>query len=150
MDVRASYVEVLNENVYDLLAESSSASAGAGPDGAGGRAARLREESDGSFFVENLTIIPLVSVSQALSTLTAGFSARRTSATAMNARSSRSHAILSISVEVRKTMEEGVGGGAGSSGADGARTHVHAAILDIVDLAGSERQRDTGAEGAVR
>ena len=58
----------------------------------------------------------------------------------MNARSSRSHAVLTLMVEVRVTARDD------ESGASRATSRF--GLLDIVDLAGSERQRDTGAEGA--
>jgi len=128
----ASYVEIYNESVYDLLGNST------------GTALRIREESDGAFFLEDVTRVPLTSPSQALEVLSAGFSARKTSSTAMNSRSSRSHAILSISCEVKAVVTLGVSAVAGTAVE---RSHVRTGVLDIVDLAGSERQRDTGAEG---
>jgi hypothetical protein len=137
VDFSASYVEVHNECAYDLLAPGG---AGGGGGGGGGAALRVREEGggDANFFLEGVTRVALTSPAQALEVLAGGFAARRTTSTAMNARSSRSHAILTLAAEVRVTSA--VGGFE--------RAAVRAAVLDIVDLAGSERQRDTGAEGS--
>jgi kinesin family protein 15 len=132
VDFTASYVEVHNEVAYDLLAPAREPPP-----------LRLREEAgggDANFFLEGVTRVPLASPAAALEALAAGFAARRTTSTAMNARSSRSHAILSVAVEVRVVVC-GAGGGA-------PRAAVRSGLLDIVDLAGSERQRDTGAEGS--
>jgi hypothetical protein len=150
-EVRASYVEVYQEQPYDLLALSEEAAAAAAGGGKGARASkpvteeprkllRIREdvESDG-FYLEEVRRVLLTSPEHALEILSAGFGLRRTSSTAMNARSSRSHAILSLAVDV-KVVARDAGGVERSTSRSG--------ILDIVDLAGSERQRDTGAEGA--
>ena len=131
VELFASYVEVHNETVYDLLA--------GGGAGGGGAPLRMREEGggDANFFLEGVTRVALTGAAQALEVLATGFAARRTSSTAMNARSSRSHAILSVSAEVRSCAVV----------AGFERASVRTGVLDIVDLAGSERQRDTGAEG---
>ena len=169
-EVTASYVEIYNENPYDLLSGGSGGSSFGGPSAAsagatassnftatsGARGAfgsgfggvgderrllRIREDVDTeAFFLEDLTRVTLVSPAQAMEVLQAGFELRRTASTAMNARSSRSHAVLTLMVEVRVTARDD------ESGASRATSRF--GLLDIVDLAGSERQRDTGAEGA--
>ena len=158
-------VEIYQEQPYDLLATGSGASASStgatsasvgsrGGNGAGGgfgsgfsagdeprKLLRIREDVDSDgFFLEDLTRVTLTSPRQALEVLHSGFMLRRTASTAMNARSSRSHAVLSLSVEVRVTTRD--------EGAGVSHATSRSGLLDIVDLAGSERQRDTGAEGS--
>lgn len=66
--------------------------------------------------------------------LQAGKKHRVTGRTNMNERSSRSHAIFSVTVETSEM------------GGDG-EAHIRVGKLNMVDLAGSERQSKTGAEG---
>lgn len=66
--------------------------------------------------------------------MTLGNKNRSVGATNMNEHSSRSHAILIVTVECCET------------GADG-ESHIRVGKLNMVDLAGSERQSKTGAEG---
>jgi hypothetical protein len=66
--------------------------------------------------------------------MTLGNKNRSVGATNMNEHSSRSHAILIVTVECAET------------GADG-DNHIRVGKLNMVDLAGSERQSKTGAEG---
>lgn len=158
-DVRASYVELYQELPYDLLANTcgtglSSTSSGNTQRGAGAfgsssgmngggddsrKLLRIREDADDGFFLEDLTRVNLTSPKQSMEVLQNGFNLRRTASTAMNARSSRSHAVLSLSVEVKVNLRDGD---------NIERSTTRSALLDIVDLAGSERQRDTGAEGS--
>merc|ERR1719356_2374773 len=63
-----------------------------------------------------------------------GWKNRSTGATNMNAESSRSHSIFTITIEMMST-------GAGDS------SHIRKGKLNLVDLAGSERQAKTGAAG---
>lgn len=154
--VRASYVEVYQEQVFDLLnkegssSASASASAWAGTStGQGGKAAAapggrrldIRGDDSTGWFLDGVTEIELEDPASAMVVLQEGFEARRTASTAMNSRSSRSHAILTLAVAVRTVIP--------SAGPDSVeRVHEQEALLDVVDLAGSERQRDTGAEGS--
>lgn len=156
-DVRASYVELYQELPYDLLANTcgtglsstSGTQRGAGAFGSSGgmngggddtrKLLRIREDADDGFFLEDLTRVTLTSPKQSMEVLQNGFNLRRTASTAMNARSSRSHAVLSLSVEVKVNLRD-------SDNIE--RSTTRSALLDIVDLAGSERQRDTGAEGS--
>ncbi len=171
-ELRASYIEIYQEQPYDLLAlhaEAEDAMVPSSRTGGGGFSAtarrgalthqnsssnltgtsrpivdeprkvlKIREFEDG-FFLEDCKQVTLRSPAHALDVLHTGFDLRRTASTAMNARSSRSHAILSLQAEVRIAVRE--------EGTE--RTSSRIGVLDVVDLAGSERQRDTGAEGAV-
>jgi hypothetical protein len=153
--LKASYVEVYQENVYDLLAKREGAGAGTGWVGGAGstggalipgvqRLLKLRGDDSSGFFLEGVTETLLVDTDQALDVLAQGFAARRTANTAMNSRSSRSHALLSITVSIRAVDLPVAAGEEGPV----ERVLEREATLDVVDLAGSERQRDTGAEGS--
>jgi kinesin family protein 3/17 len=67
-----------------------------------------------------------------------GWKNRATGATLMNADSSRSHSIFSISLEMMPLCALEDGGC--SDGSD----HIRKGKLNLVDLAGSERQAKTG------
>lgn len=64
---------------------------------------------------------------------------RAVGATLMNADSSRSHSLFSISVEMMETFKE----------ANGEQQSIRRGKLNLVDLAGSERQSKTGASTIV-
>jgi hypothetical protein len=75
---------------------------------------------------------------------------RATSMTMMNARSSRSHAVFSLTLEQRRTVvvEETEDGEGGEDKVDGADLSYLCAKMLLVDLAGSERAKRTQATGA--
>jgi hypothetical protein len=87
-------------------------------------------------FVEGAAKLPIKCVEDVLLALAQGVTRRQVSATDMNARSSRSHTILTL--DISSTARDNVDGSAGS---------LHAR-LNLVDLAGSESVRLSGAEGA--
>ena len=80
----ASYIEIYNEHVYDLLAESQ-------------KNLRLsRNHENNALTVESLTNQPVSSIEETLAVLHRGNSLRCTAATLMNHQSSRSHAIFTL------------------------------------------------------
>jgi len=81
---------------------------------------------------------PVQSVADCEQLMDRGWKNRSTGATLMNADSSRSHSIFSISLEMMPLCAlEG-----DSCPADG--DHIRRGKLNLVDLAGSERQAKTG------
>jgi kinesin family member 3B len=135
--VRASYLEIYNEDVRDLLtaqAAGRAASTGTGGGGGGG-GLELKEHPESGVYVKDLTSCVVKSPAEIEAILAAGRRNRATGATLMNAHSSRSHSIFTVTVETSEP------------GADGA-PHIRAGKLHMVDLAGSERQSKTGATGA--
>lgn len=66
--------------------------------------------------------------------LSMGWRNRRVASTSMNRESSRSHAVFSMSLESKESINEVV--------------NIRTSQLNLVDLAGSERQRDTHTEGS--
>ncbi|PRW57364.1 Kinesin KIF19 [Chlorella sorokiniana] len=140
---RASYYEVYNEQIYDLLDEH-----GVGP--LGQRAAlRLKEDTLGRVFVAGLSEAEVGSADEALALLRRGSRQRQRGETALNYSSSRSHSIFTITLYQQglegqdsegsgsgEEAEEGVGGGEERLGR-----------ISFVDLAGSERAQRTGNVG---
>eukprot|EP00762_Andalucia_godoyi_P006558 ANDGO_05025.mRNA.1 Kinesin-like protein KIN-4A len=91
----------------------------------------IRENPDGSVFVKDLATIPVSSVSEVMEIINLGVAQRATFETMMNAYSSRSHTIFTITiVQTNKTTEETMTG-----------------MLNLVDLAGSERLKRSESEG---
>lgn len=66
--------------------------------------------------------------------LSMGWRNRRVASTSMNRESSRSHAVFSMTLESKETVNEVV--------------NIRTSQLNLVDLAGSERQKDTHTEGS--
>lgn len=105
----------------------------------------IREDPTRGFYVEGLQVFTVRSYSEAEILLNLGLENRATASTLMNATSSRSHTVLTISIEQRHTSGSAQNNGNNSNGAY-ART-VRSKLL-MVDLAGSERVRRTVSKGA--
>ncbi|CAK60607.1 unnamed protein product (macronuclear) [Paramecium tetraurelia] len=118
--VRASYLQIYNESISDLLR----------PDH---QQLNIREDKKRGVFVENLSEWAVRSPPEIYQLMRRGNAKRVTASTRMNDTSSRSHAVFIITVE---QIEETP---------DGKRARV--GKLNLVDLAGSERVRVTGATG---
>ena len=118
--VRASYLEIYNEEIRDLLAKDPK------------NRLDLRENVDSGVYVKDLTTFVVKSVGE-IDQVMAGKKNRSVGSTNMNATSSRSHSIFTITVE---TSEIGK-----------MERHIRVGKLNMVDLAGSERQSKTGATG---
>nr|CDJ94425.1 Kinesin domain containing protein [Haemonchus contortus] len=116
--VFVSMLEIYDEKVHDLLCS-------------GREPLQVREHS-GSVFVQGLSKSQVCNLKETMTQLEKGGSLRSKGQTAMNAQSSRSHAIFTISLEKTASGEEDNG---------------FTAKLHLVDLAGSERLKKTQAEG---
>lgn len=121
--VRASYLEIYNENIRDLLTHDVSNNL------------ELKENADGVVYVKNLTIKVVNNEKDIIRLMNKGKKHRHTGATLMNQSSSRSHSIFTVVVETSELNE--------STG----ETKIRVGKLNLVDLAGSERQSKTGASG---
>ncbi|CAK9218803.1 unnamed protein product [Sphagnum troendelagicum] len=99
----------------------------------GGKPKRLEIKKDpkGMVVVENVTLMPIVSLDELESIVAKGLEKRHTSGTQMNAESSRSHLILSIIIESTNLQTQVLVRGK----------------LSFVDLAGSERVKKSGSSG---
>ncbi|XP_046400927.1 osmotic avoidance abnormal protein 3-like [Ischnura elegans] len=156
--VVASFLEIYNEDIRDLLAPfvSSSASSfmssssppstpvtkAAGKIGTPQKVLPLRENAEKGVYVEGLSRHPVHSPADCHDLLLKGLSYRASGATLMNAESSRSHSLFTLSLEMI-TSDALVDDGFCS----GEEDHIMRGKLNLVDLAGSERQVKTGASG---
>lgn len=117
-DIGVSYIEVYNENVYDLLKPSSTP-------------LQLREDSKYGVMVAGLTLNSIKTARELLNMLENGNKNRTQHPTDANAESSRSHAVFQVYVKMRyKTSSQ-----------------LRIVKLSMIDLAGSERASATGCVG---
>ncbi|KAM8835043.1 kinesin family member 4 isoform 1-T1 [Synchiropus picturatus] len=116
-----SYLEIYNEDVLDLLCTAKDKPA-----------ISIREDPKDGIKIVGLTERQVFSAHEMVSCLELGNSVRTVGSTAMNAASSRSHAIFTITLEQRRSGDK----------VDSVISKLH-----LVDLAGSERQKKTKAEG---
>lgn len=119
--VNCSFVELYQEKLYDLLSTNPRDQS----------IVDIRE-SDGKIFIPNLTEKIVDNTAATTKCLMDGSSFRAVGATAMNAQSSRSHAIFTVTVQ--KIPKD-----------DPASATI--AKFHLVDLAGSERSKKTQAVG---
>ncbi|KAG2453560.1 hypothetical protein HYH02_001779 [Chlamydomonas schloesseri] len=121
--VRASYLEIYNEEVRDLLSKDPK------------NKLELKEHKDSGVYVKGLNAFVVKGVPELKNVLEVGKKNRSVGATLMNQDSSRSHSIFTITIEtIEQTQAQPEG-------------HIRVGKLNLVDLAGSERQSKTGATG---
>lgn len=120
--VRASYLEIYNEEIRDLLGDPRAK-------------LQLKESPESGVFVKDLSVFVVKGTQEIDALMARGAKNRVVGATHMNAQSSRSHSIFTITIE------------SSTPGPDG-KPKIKAGKLHLVDLAGSERQSKTGATGA--
>ncbi len=117
--ISVSYLELYNEELRDLLRVDS---------------VKLEIGLGDKIYVKNLTKRTVKSVDEIESVLAEGQKLKMMGSTLMNAESSRSHTVFTITVESASSCDEG-------------KTAVKVGKLNLVDLAGSERQSKTGSTG---
>jgi kinesin family protein 3/17 len=157
--VRASYLQIYNEVISDLLKPERTN-------------LLIREDKKKGVYVEGLSEWVVRSPAEIYGLMERGSSTRATASTKMNEISSRSHAVFIVIVEQSETAyldehgdelaaddferrlkagDGGAGAGAGAAGAKALEANVRQSFkvgkLNLVDLAGSERVRLTGATG---
>ncbi|XP_075374775.1 kinesin-like protein KIF19 [Mycteria americana] len=115
--VSMSYLEIYNEMVRDLLNPSLGC-------------LQLREDASGTVRVAGITEVSAIDAEEVMQLLARGNRQRTQEPTAANRTSSRSHAVLQVTVRQRRR-----GGG------------LHRGRLFMVDLAGSERAAQTQNRG---
>ena len=118
--LRASYIEIYNEKVNDLLEK--------------GKTGLKLREVEGSTIICGVKVEVVRTPNKIMQLMKRGENIRRIGETNMNERSSRSHTIFRIIIESRVPNE----------GEDGA---VQVSHLNLVDLAGSERLDQAGSKG---
>jgi len=121
--IRVGYLEVYNEQIYDLIEPSS-------------KTLSVREDSTkGIVVVAGLKEVEVTSADQVLELLLKGNTYRKTESTHANEVSSRSHAVLQVTVRCISTDEKG-------------HKKSRESKLSCIDLAGSERASATHNRGA--
>lgn len=128
--VKASFLELYNEEITDLLA----------PDDANGsliggteRKMTLMEDGKGGVLVRGLDEVIVKNSSEIYSILERGTSKRRTAETLLNKQSSRSHSVFTITLHIKESTPEG-------------EELIKCGKLNLVDLAGSENISRSGAK----
>ncbi|KAG9660889.1 kinesin-domain-containing protein, partial [Aureobasidium melanogenum] len=137
----ATYAEIYNEQLRDLLIPSSVPEADRAQ-------VSIREDTKGRILLTGLTQKPINSADDLLDALSFGSNIRQTDSTAINAKSSRSHAILSLNLTLKKgpSANRRASVQVDNSTANDAIVTTESK-LHFVDLAGSERLKNTGAQG---
>ena len=123
--VHASYLEIYNEEVRDLLGRDVK------------RKLDLKEHPEKGVYVNGLSQHKVSNVQDLEHVMEIGSKNRSVGATLMNVDSSRSHSMFTIDVEMATESTQ--------SGKK--KEHIRAGKLNLVDLAGSERQSKTGSTG---
>ena len=121
--IKLWYLEIYNENIRDLLVNDS-------------ENLELREDPIKGLFINGITEKETDSHEDILSLLKKGNKNRTTEETDANETSSRSHAILQISVSFKEKQNK-----------DNLKNSIKFGKLSLIDLAGSERASMTGNKG---
>mmetsp|Transcript_8306 Transcript_8306/g.16664 ORF Transcript_8306/g.16664 Transcript_8306/m.16664 type:complete len:979 (-) Transcript_8306:23-2959(-) len=127
--VRASYLQIYNETICDLLKPERKNLA-------------IREDKKRGVFVESLSEWVVRSPAEIYGLMERGGAVRATGSTKMNEISSRSHAVFIIIVEQSRTEVE-----EDQKNMQRVKQSFKVGKLNLVDLAGSERVRLSGATG---
>ena len=145
-------LQIYNEQLRDLLVPESIPLQDRSP-------VIIREDVKGRIILTGLHQVQIRSIEDLLEALDRGSSIRQTDATAINAQSSRSHAVLSLNLVQRRPQGAVPPPSSPSAGdhrrrsvpleaTSGAESEVMVdSKLHFVDLAGSERLKHTGAQG---
>eukprot|EP01012_Entosiphon_sulcatum_P022815 TRINITY_DN277_c0_g1_i1.p1 TRINITY_DN277_c0_g1~~TRINITY_DN277_c0_g1_i1.p1 ORF type:complete len:563 (+),score=83.82 TRINITY_DN277_c0_g1_i1:58-1746(+) len=118
--VTASYLEIYNEKIADLLEPST-------------QTLSIRQDFSGACYIPGLCQIEVANAEGVIAALQQGNEARQTASTNLNERSSRSHTIFQLVIERRNPVSE----------------ETCRSVLNLIDLAGSERANQTQAQGKV-
>eukprot|EP00930_Biecheleria_cincta_P040763 TRINITY_DN27921_c0_g1_i1.p1 TRINITY_DN27921_c0_g1~~TRINITY_DN27921_c0_g1_i1.p1 ORF type:complete len:677 (-),score=157.25 TRINITY_DN27921_c0_g1_i1:135-2165(-) len=124
-----SYLEIYNNDGYDLLSREDSATKLEDLP-----KVQLREDEEGNTHLRNLSVNMAAKAEDALNLLFLGDTNRVVAETPMNDASTRSHCMFIMWVDSTKTDSD----------------TVRRAKLHLVDLAGSERISKTGVEGTLQ
>lgn len=141
--VKVSFLEIHNDDIHDLLDSSA-------------KTCTLREDNSGAVLVAGLEEFSVTSSRELLECLGRGSQNRATASTCMNAVSSRSHAVFTITMEKTCASSAATSSDDTPAGPEGGPPSMTLggstviARLHLVDLAGSERAKRTKAEGQVR
>ncbi|KAJ8514888.1 hypothetical protein ONZ45_g7618 [Pleurotus djamor] len=121
--VEVSYIEIYNEKVRDLLNPKNTGNL------------RVREHPSLGPYVEDLSKLAVSSYDEMMTLMDEGNKARTVAATNMNETSSRSHAVFTLLLTMKRHDVE--------TNMDTEKV----SRINLIDLAGSERANSTGATG---
>ena len=127
-DIYISYIEIYNENAYDLFDKSHYREPLEN-----WKKIIVYEDNYGNIMLKNMSMIKVDNEQQALDLLITGNYIRHASSTSMNLASSRSHAIFSLVIE----------------GKDSNTEIIRVSKINLVDLAGSERLKTNNKNDAI-
>ncbi|KAI1728869.1 kinesin motor domain-containing protein [Ditylenchus destructor] len=122
--VRVSYVEMYNEQIFDLLSTSKSAQQ---------ESLRIYDDNNKGVTIVGMEEITVKSRDEVYKILAKGAEKRRTASTLMNINSSRSHSVFTVNVMMREP------------GCMAGEELLRQGKLNLVDLAGSENIGRSGA-----
>eukprot|EP00731_Ephydatia_muelleri_P014567 Em0008g287a len=130
-EVTAEFLELYNEEIIDLFDANRDSS----------RRLKIHEDNSGSIYVAGATSQRVQSAAETSECLRTGALSRTVASTNMNAQSSRSHAIFTLTIVQRRPI--------GAEKGEGTEQDWESlsAKFHFVDLAGSERLKRTGATG---
>ncbi|KXZ48343.1 hypothetical protein GPECTOR_28g750 [Gonium pectorale] len=131
--VAASYLEIYNEGIYDLLNLKAS-----WMDGMLAKNLPVKWDATLGFFVPGLKQVTCTRVDTMMEVIRTGMKHRHVGSHELNIESSRSHSIMTIVLHATPTDP---------SAADFGTPRI--GKISFVDLAGSERLKDTKSEGAM-
>eukprot|EP00698_Gefionella_okellyi_P011627 TRINITY_DN3073_c0_g1_i1.p1 TRINITY_DN3073_c0_g1~~TRINITY_DN3073_c0_g1_i1.p1 ORF type:complete len:670 (-),score=189.73 TRINITY_DN3073_c0_g1_i1:154-1944(-) len=120
-EMKASFLEIYNEQIRDLLAPESST-----------KKWEIKYDKQQKVYVTDLTLADVSQPSEVYQLLRQAAQNRAVAKTAMNERSSRSHSVFQLHLK----------------GTNKVTSEVTEGVLNLIDLAGSERLARSGAVGA--
>ena len=118
--VSVSYLEIYNEQLYDLLSDDSR-------DPKGGSSISIQDDAKGEVHVKGLKVETVTNEEQALNYLFDGETKKTIAATNFNQHSSRAHSVYTIYLQSKSRLEN-------------TEKVIHSK-LHLVDLAGNERTK---------
>lgn len=98
--IKGSFIELYNEELIDLLSYDDT--------GGGRRDVQIREDKHGHIIWDGLREVSVRNTNEVMNLIRQGTAIRRTNETDMNAQSSRSHAIFSLTLTQRKYTGSGL------------------------------------------
>jgi len=116
--LRASYLEIYNDSVYDLLKSHDRV----------GEALSINQDANKGFFIRGATEEIVSSIEEVIQKIQKGEANRHYASTTMNHSSSRSHTIFRLYVQSMPAEID-----------SSHRNYITESLLNFVDLAGSER-----------
>lgn len=131
VELKLNFVELYMERINDLLRRTDDGKGRIGRPNDDGEKMEIREVGDGTLTVTNCTNVEVSMMADAMNVIQSGLQRRATAATSQNVVSSRSHAILIVTLRTEERL-----------------TKVHrSSQCYLVDLAGSEKVAKTETFG---